>query len=188
MPAVIAAIYLLLALRVRISLEGSLCGAAGSLALSAGAAGVYIRFDGVISRKEEGVFLVLTPRYAAARRRQEKEKHIKSLRVVRTYLWFARTGRMEYLAAHVRLGLGDAGETAVATGFVRALAFAALRHLGRGAQVNLHVAPDFDGTSFTAHVRCVFSCQPGDMMLAAVRFFLKKKSRRVGRKTDSHHE
>jgi len=176
MPVVVAAIYLLLALRVRISLEGTLCGAAGNLVLTAGAAGVYIRFDGEIRRAKEGILLKLIPRYAArARKKKEKEAHGKSLRIIRTYLWFAKTGRMEQLAVYMRVGLDDAGQTAMAAGALRALASAALLHAKREAAVDLRITPDFDCASFAAYTRCIFSCQPGDIMLAAIRFALKKK-------------
>jgi len=181
MPAVIAAIYLLLALRVRVSLEGAFCGEAGSLALSVGAAGAYIRFDGEIRKREEGVFFTLVPRYSArAKKKQTKEANGKSLRVARMYLWLGKTGRMELLSAQIRVGLGDAGGTAVAAGLVHALAAAAMMRAGRSAQINLCVAPDFGCTSLAVHVRCIFSCQAGDMMLAAIR--LKKRKKKAGKR------
>jgi len=172
MPAVIGAIYLLLALRVRVSLEGSLCGTGGNLVLSAGAAGMYIRFDGVV--KKEGVFFTIAPRYAVRpKKAKKKEAHRKSVRVLRTYLWFARTGRMERLTVNARIGLGDACETAMIAGALRALASAAVLRVERG--VDLHVVPDFDCASCAMQICCVFSCQPGDIMLAAIRFFMRKK-------------
>ena len=77
MLVLIAAIYLLLALRVRILLEGALCSAAGSVVLMAGAAGIYIRFDGILRKTNEGVFLKLVPRYAGSTTWQAAAHHQK---------------------------------------------------------------------------------------------------------------
>jgi len=176
MPAVAAAIYLLLALRVRISLEGALCGTSGSLALSAGAAGVYIRFDSTIRKREDGLFFTPIPRYAVHTKKEGmKKERGKSLRIVKTYLWFAKTGRMERLSIRMRVGVGDAAGTAVAAGALRALFFSVLEHMDRGIQMDLQVAPDFEQPAFAAYGHCTFSCQPGDMMLAALRFALKER-------------
>ena len=176
MPAFIAGIYLLLALRVRISLEGSLCGGMGSLVLSAGAAGVYIRFDGIIRQEDSRIFLALVPRYAArSKKKRTKKAHGKSIRIIRRYLWFAKTGRMERLSLQARIGLGDAAGTAVAAGALRALASAVFERAGHGAQTDVYVSPDFERAVFAVRVRCLFSCQPGDMMLAAVRYAMRKK-------------
>ena len=125
MPAVAAMIYLLLALRVRISLEGTICGAGGSLSLIAGAAGMYIRFDGEITRKKDAYTLLLVPRYRKGRMQKKmKRTRSKPMNIVRTYLWFARAGKIEWLTADVRIGLGAAGETAAAAGILQALAYA----------------------------------------------------------------
>ena len=90
---------------------------------------------------------------------------------------------MEELAVHMRIGAGDAGKTAMAAGVLRALISAAFLRIGCGKILDLRIAPDFDGISFAAYVRCIFSCQPGDMMLAAIRYALKEKrsKRRKGK-------
>ena len=181
MPAIIAAIYLLLALRVRISLEGALCGTSGNISFMAGAAGIYVRFDGILRKTNEGVFLKLVPRYAGSTKKK-KEGHGKPLRIIRKFLWLARTGRMEQLTIRLRVGLDDAGQTAVAAGALRALTSAACLQVGCGAAMDLQVIPDFDCASFAAYGRCIFSCQAGDIMLAAIRTVLKKRKKKAGKR------
>ena len=177
----VALFYLLLALRVRISLEGALRGTAGSFALGAGAVGINLRFDGIIRKEKGHVFPVMASRYGAhAKKKRKKATHKKTLRMARLYFWFAKTGRMERLSVHIRIGVGDAALTAVAAGALRALAAAAFERVKRGAQVDLCVAPEFGDASFAAHVRCIFSCQLGDIMLAAIRVALKKRKKKAG--------
>ena len=109
-----------------------------------------------------------------------KRTRSKPMNIVRTYLWFARAGKMEWLTADVRIGLGAAGETAAAAGILQALASALLLHAGHGAAVQLRVQPDFNHASFAAHAHCIFSCQSGDIILEAIRFALKKKKKIAG--------
>jgi len=181
MLAMVAAIYLLLALRVRVSLEGSFCDASGNTALSAGTAGFYIRFDGKTRWTQEDGIVKLVPRYAGnPEKKKEKKASGKSLRIVKTYLWFAKAGRMERVAVHMRIGAGDAGKTAIAAGALHAMASAALLRLGRETAVDLRIIPDFDAASLAVYVRCIFSCQPGDIMLAAIRFAMKKRKKKAG--------
>jgi len=174
----IALAYLLLALRVRISLCLSLSGTSGSLMLSAGAAGFRLRFDGEIRRVRDGLLLSLRPRYGKLSKDKQPQKESgRTLRIVRWYLWFARTGRMELLSLHVRIGLGDAAQTALAAGCIRALAAAGFLRLESEADHELRVEPDFASPCFCMQARCIFSCQAGDIMLAAIR---AGKSRREG--------
>jgi len=174
----IALAYLLLALRVRIGLNLSVSGTSGSLMLIAGAAGFCLRFDGEIHRESGRLLLTLRPRYGKlSREKRPKEESGRALRIARWYLWFARTGRMERLALDARVGLGDAAQTALAAGCLRALAAAAFSRLESEAAYELRVTPDFGCACFCAQARCIFSCQPGDIMLAAIR---AGKSRREG--------
>ena len=176
MLALVAFVYLLLALRVHIRTEVALCGAAGTLLLSAEAAGVAIRFDGKIHRKGNGIFLTIRPRYGRlSKEKQPKEERGKSLRLTRRYLWFARMGRIELLSLDARIGLGDAAQTAVAAGSMQALAAAAFSRLDSEADSVVCVMPDFERTGFCAQARCIFSCQAGDMMLAAIKAALKNR-------------
>lgn len=176
MLALIAAVYLLLALRVRLQADAALCGAQSSLSLTAYAAGVELRFDGEIRCGEGGLFLKITPRYGVPLRFSGPAKvHVRRLRAATPYLLAAvRAGRFERIALHMRLGLEDAAETAVAAGMVRALVLSALSCLGCRADSDVRIAPDFGGAGVAAHARCIFSCQAGDIMFAVIKTAVRK--------------
>lgn len=181
MLALVALVYLLLALRVRIRTEAALCGMAGALMLSAEAAGIAVRFDGEIQQKGKGIFLTIRPRYGRlSKEKKPEEERGKSLRLTRRYLWFARMGRIEQLLLDARIGLGDAAQTAIAAGSLRAIAATAFSRIDSKADFALHVMPDFERAGFCAQVRCIFSCQTGDIMLAALRTALQKNSKKTG--------
>ena len=192
MLALVAFVYLLLAMRVRIRTEVALCGTAGTLLLSAEAAGVAVRFDGEIHRKGNGIFLTIRPRYGRlSKEKKPGEERGMSLRLIRRYLWFARMGRMELLSLDARIGLGDAAQTAVAAGSMQAIAAAAFSRLHSEADSVVCVMPDFERVGFCAQARCIFSCQAGDMMLAAVKAALKKTGkpdRYAGREKEQRRE
>ena len=99
MLSLIAAVYLLLALRVRLQADASICGAGSSLSLAAGAAGVELRFDGVLRRGEDGFFLHITPRYGAPLHFSKPTKlHVRRLRIARPYMIAAvHAGRLEQI-------------------------------------------------------------------------------------------
>ncbi len=179
MLALVALTYLLLAMRVRIRTEAALWGTEGTLLLSAETVGVMIQFDGVILQKEKGILPTVRPRYGRlSMEKKTKAERGKSLRMIRRYLWFARTGKMEQLSLDARVGLGDAAQTAVAAGCLRALASAAFLKLGSEADEELlRITPDFDHAGFCAQLRCIFSCQAGDIMLAAAKAALQKNRR-----------
>ncbi len=159
--------YLLLALRLSVCLDAALGMDGGSVSVSLRAAGVQLRFDGRIRR--EGLRLRIAPRYGKPRRQRRKTSRQKTL------LRFVRRRMLEALRSdpdaaafvQIRLGLGDAGETALAAGSLRAL----LRSAGAalGARVAVHVAADYAGACFCAQARCIFSLQVGDVILAAIK-------------------
>ena len=175
----IAAVYLLLALRVRLTADASLCGENSSLSLSAGAAGVELRLDGVIRREGNGIFLHMTPRYGPPRRAKAPAKlRVRRLRVSWPYgLAVLRAGSLEQAAMHARLGLQDAAQTALAAGAVRALLLSAYACLGSRAPLDLRITPDFGGVGLSAHARCIFSCQAGDIMFAVIKTAVRKTRR-----------
>jgi len=179
LPALIALIYLILCVRVRICTVLSLSGSCGCLMVSASAIGMALRFDAEIRRGNTEIFPAFRPRYGKAAR-EKKQGHEKALRRFRRYLWFARTGRMEHLGFEARIGLGDAGKTALACGCLRAVASSFILRFGRGAVCDLRIAPDFSHTCFSAYASCTFSCQMGNILLAAL-----KKNRKEGIKRKS---
>ncbi|MGN0772339.1 MAG: DUF2953 domain-containing protein [Candidatus Ventricola sp.] len=179
MLSLIAALYLLLALRVRFRAEASVCGEGSSLSFAAGAAGVELRFDGELRREEGGLFLRVTPRYGAPLQFSKPTKlHIRRLRAARPYLLAAvRAGRLERVTLRARLGLEDAAATAVAAGSLRALVLALLARLDSKAPCELRVTPDFGGVGLAAHACCIFSCQAGDIMFAVIKTAVRKTGR-----------
>ena len=179
MLSLIAALYLLLALRVRIQVDASLCGEGSALSLSAWATGVELRFDGELRREEGSLFLHIAPRYGGPLRMKTSTKlRVRQLRRARPYLLAAvRAGRLEQVTVHARLGLEDAAQTAVTAGSVCALLLAALARLDAGAPCDVRIAPDFGGVGLTAHACCIFSCQAGDIMFAVIRFAVRKTGR-----------
>ena len=179
MLSLIAAVYLLLALRVRLQADASICGAESSLSLSAGAAGVELRFDGELRRGKDGFFLHITPRYGAPLHLSRPAKlHVRRLRIARPYLLAAvRAGRLEQMTLRARLGFEDAAGTAVAAGSVRALLLAMCACFGSNAPCELRIMPDFGGEDLVAHARCIFSCQAGDIMFAVIKTAVRKTRR-----------
>ena len=179
MLSLIAAVYLLLALRVRLQADASICGAGSSLSLAAGAAGVELRFDGVLRRGEDGFFLHITPRYGSPLHFSKPAKlHIRRLRIARPYMLAAvHAGRLEQITLRARLGFEDAAWTAVAAGSIRALVLALRACLISDAPCVLRITPDFGGVGLVAHARCIFSCQAGDIMFAVIKTAVRKTRR-----------
>lgn len=179
MLSLIAAAYLLLALRVRLQADASICGAGSSLSLAAGAAGVELRFDGELRREENGFFLHITPRYGAPLHFSRPARlRIQRLRIAWPYLLAAvQAGRLEQVTLRARLGFEDAAGTAVAAGSLRALLQTLRACLGSDAPCDLRITPDFGGVGFVAHARCIFSCQAGDIMFAVIKTAVRKTRR-----------
>ena len=179
MLSLIAAVYLLLALRVRLQADASICGAGSSLSLAAGAAGVELRFDGVLRRGEDGFFLHITPRYGAPLHFSKPTKlQVRRLRIARQYILAAvHAGRLEQITLRARLGFEDAAWTAVAAGSIRALVLALRACLSSDAPCVLRITPDFGGVGLVAHARCIFSCQAGDIMFAVIKTAVRKTRR-----------
>lgn len=179
MLALVALSYLLLALRVRIGTEIWLSGLKGGLSLCVQAAGVSLCFDGEIIRPKKGDFFRVVPRYGKQpEEKQTKQKSRRTLRMIKAFLWLGRTGCIERLSFDARVGLGDAGETALAAGCLQALAAALFARLNSEAAQEIRVAPDFETTGLCVMLRCIFSCQAGDIMLAVIRTAVKKAGER----------
>lgn len=179
MLSLMAALYLLLALRVRVTADASLCGAGSSLSLCASVAGIELRFDGELRREDDGFFLHLIPRYGALPHASGSASlRVRRLRAARPYLLAAaHAGRLEQLTFHARLGFEDAAQTAVAAGAIRALIRALCAGLFGNAPCDLRITPDFGGVGFAAHARCIFSCQAGDIMFTVIKTAVRKTRR-----------
>lgn len=75
----------------------------------------------------------------------------------------------------LRIGLGDAWQTALAAGGMKAAAFSLLGALGAPRNTQVIVTPDFVQVGFCLQLRCIFSACAGDIMLAAASEAVKMK-------------
>lgn len=174
----IAAVYLLLALRVRICAQAAFSGADGSASLSMGAAGVELRFDGELHMAQDGKLVRFIPRYGllphvgrgGGTRRDRLRRAKGGLRIL------LRAGQIERAVLDVRLGLADAAQTAAAVGTLRAAGAAWAAYAGEYAPC-IRIVPDFGDSGVAARACCIFSFQLGDIMLAALRGAAKKTGR-----------
>lgn len=184
MLGVIAAVYLLLALRIHIGAEAAVRGTEASLSLNVGALGLRLHVDGELRREAKGLALRIGQGNAPLRLSRPTKAQTQHMRRLWPYALAAiRAGRFEGLALQVRLGLGDAAQTALAAGALRALLSALLAALGGGLPCMLRIVPDFKGTGLEAHGQGVFLFQAGDVMAAVMRAALKR-----ARKEDMERE
>lgn len=179
MLGAIAALYLLLALRIHLEAEGFVHGGTGGLTLHVGAAGLVLHLEGKLQRDQEGILLSMTSRRSRSIRlsrptRQQEKRMRKAWPYARAAL---RAGRVEGLGLQIRLGLEDAAETAIAAGALAAILSALLAGLGGGMPWALRVTPDFKGAGFAARGHCTFSFQSGDIVAAVMKTALKRAGR-----------
>jgi len=171
---VIALVYSLLCVRLRVQLEASFVNGQGSASFSVGAFGVQLRRDFALLWKPPSLAIRAMPRYGKAT--FPKKNPPRRGHRIRSYLINAlRSKQFERVALHLRLGLGDACATAVAAGTVHALACALLAAAGDPRISELRVTPDFAQAGLCAHMTGIFSCRLGDIMLAALRPARRKR-------------
>lgn len=180
MLGAIAALYLLLALRIHLEAEGFVQGRTGGLTMHVGAAGVVLHMEGKLQRDQEGLLLSMTSRSSRAIRLsgpngQQKKRMRKAWPYVRAAL---RAGRVEGLGIQIRLGLEDAAETALAAGALAAALSALLAGLGIRTPWALRVMPDFKDAGFAARGYGAFSFQAGDIAAAVMRTALKRAGKK----------
>lgn len=164
----IALIYWLLCMRVSLRLEASLIDGKGRVSILAGALGVILRRDYVLVHGEHVFSLRLKP---CRKRKQKKNMGAVSRLLVRTAkrtLLDPRVGERR-LWLHLHLGLGDACDTAIAAGAVRALLCALASGICDLRCCDLRVTPVFDGLCLRAQMTGIFSACLGDIMLAALK-------------------
>lgn len=174
----IAAVYLLLALRVRICAQAAFSHVDGSVSLSMGAAGAELRFDGELRMAQDGIRVCLVPRYGVLPRvgrgggtRRDRLRRAKGW--LRTFL---RAVRIERAVLDLRVGMADAAQTAAAVGTLRAAGAAWAAYAGEYVPC-IRIVPDFGNSGVAARACCIFSFQLGDIMLAAFRGAAKKTGR-----------
>lgn len=168
-------LYLLLSMRVTVRLLACMEAGHSVISVSVGAFGLWLRLDGVIV--PEGKRLGVRLRYGA--KRQGKHRHRKTdrraqRRWLRAVLPLLDVQRLEI---DVLAGLGQADQTAVAVGAIRASVSALLAAWGLKPAAALRVQAGFEHAAFWARGHCIFSFVPGDIMLAAARLALRKMRR-----------
>lgn len=166
--ALVLALYLLLC--VRVTAEVCAGAAKGRFAFSVdiGALAFHIHVDGYGEGRRLAARLPLP--------KLKKKPDVKGFRrgwpIVRAVL---RRADWELIALHARMGLDDAGATAMLAGGVRALADGLLAGLGRSACSDIRIMADFAARDVTATARCIVSMRVGDIMLAAAKAAGKKQ-------------
>ena len=173
----IALAYMLLCVRLKVVLEASWMENRGSASLRIGTCGFYGRYEKQLILGEKGIQVRSMP--CRGRKKQDKKESPLRKRLRRRLGPYLRNAilcrRFESMVVHVRLGLGNAAETAVAAGMVHALACALFYPLNRNQTCDLRVKPEFDQTCLRAFLRGIFSFQLGDIMLAAIKAAVRKR-------------
>ena len=164
----IALAYWMLCVRIRVQIEVFLINWQAGATFSASILGVHIRRDYVLIRGERPFSL----RFKLCGRKQKAKKESSMSRFIsrlakHILLDSLRNGRFERIK--LRLALGDACETAIASGAAHALLSALFACMGGLRGCDLCVAPDFKADRLCMHAVGLFSCQPGDIMLAALK-------------------
>ena len=122
--------------------------------------------------------LILELRAAGLRFSREKPIHLgrkkKNPRSVLPSV-LRQTARIERLEVDSRVSTGDAMQTALAAGSVRAAILGALAAVQGAQEMRVRVVPDYGACGFELRLRCIFSFCPGDIMLAAAKAAVRKK-------------
>lgn len=170
-------LYLLLSLRVTVRLSAGIGAQQSAVSASVGALGLWVRYEGVIVL--EGAKPHVQPRYGSKKRKGKKLKQ-RLDRCKRLWPWLrALVPCLDFARCDLllRIGLGQADETAVAAGALRAAISALAASLPAAPPLRLHVQADFERPAFLGVGHCIFSFALGDIMFAAARFALRKTRR-----------
>ena len=155
MMILVLAAYSLLALPVHGQIHIK---AAGLCARSS----IVLRALGVSWRRERPIVL---------QGKKTGEKPKGALRVIKG------AAKIQRIFITSRVGTGDAMQTAMAVGAVRAGVFAALGTLGVTAHARVSVLPDYRKPGFELHACCIFSMTLGDIIYSAAREAVKKRGK-----------
>ena len=169
----IALIYVLLCVRLRIQLEAGFTDGRGSAALGVSAFGISLRRDFVLTAGANGFAAV--PRYEKGKKKKNRASGYMG-RLLKDYaIQSLRSGQCDSVMLHVRLGLGEACATALASGTVHALACSLLAPLSELRNCDLRMTPDFEKACLCVHARGIFFCCAGDIMLALLKAAPRKR-------------
>ena len=169
----IALIYVLLCVGLRIQLEAGFADGQGSAALCVSAFGISLRRDFVFEAGVNGFAAV--PRYGKGKKQKNRTSGYMGHFMKAYAIKSLRSGQFDSLMLHVRLGLGDACATALASGTAHALVCSLLAPLSDLRSCNLRMTPDFDQVCLCVHARGIFSCSAGDIMLALLKAAPRKR-------------
>lgn len=115
--------------------------------------------------------------WGAGMDRKRESEHAKRIHAKRKMLRAAlRCARWGQTDVAVRMGTGDAAQTAVLAGGLRAGAEAFRLAAGRRFPLLFLIEPDFRQVCFAVDARCIFSFSPGDIMLAVLLAAVKKNA------------
>lgn len=178
MYIVIALFYLMLCFPVVVRAFTGLNDKQNSLQMEVSYLGLSVCFDAVLrfDIAKPGVHLI--PRYGrkkANRQSTEVKSRIRRLRRFMTV--YKSLNKVHETQLYIRLGLGDAADTAAAVGVCRALAALLFVRLFPADSEKWHVEPDFDHPGLLLCFSSIFSASAGDIMFAAVRAALDNGKR-----------
>lgn len=179
MLALVALAYWLLCLRLQVCIEASLYDWHGNVSLRVGAYGISLRYDTEIWLAEKPSLVHAKPRYPSVQRKRTKwQKHIR--RFLRSHLRSIITERrFERIVIHARVGMGDAAETAIACGALQTVLYTLFMPTDGGC-CDLRIIPDYSCACLCAMAQGIFSCQPGDIILAALQD-ARRKQKKTGK-------
>ena len=185
MLILIALVYLLLCLRLRVQIDVSIDRIQGDVSLSVGAFGLSVRHEAEIVSKKNGVGFCLESRGKMGNKRKNSAAQKIAVHLIVPYFRdVIRQRRIDRLTLHVHLGLGDACSTAVAVGGVYALFGILASAVVNPASCVMHVKPDFAKACFHVRGQGIFFCQVGDIMLAVIQSTWKKRQKGLPREND----
>ena len=169
MPALAGLVYLLLSLPVTLRLQVCLNGMKCWSEASAFALGAGLRFDARVLWRGA---LRIQPRYGKKEDApQEDEPPALPPGVLRTL------GRMARWDVSALVGLGDAAQTAMSVGTLRAGLCAALA--GLSLRGSVRVGADFQAQRFLLTARCIIHAPLGDIVFSAARAAIDEGRRRI---------
>lgn len=164
-------LYLALSLPVTVSVSVSVNERQSAVRASLFALGLGARFDAMVAK--HGLGLRLCPRYG----QKTKKKSRPSMRALRTLQPIIRETMAQIdvrrFDLYIRVGLKEAGHTALTAGALRSAAAALLSHLPTPRPCEVRVQPDFGGACFLMAAHCIFRAMPGDIIFAALKAAIK---------------
>lgn len=122
----------------------------------------------VIDLRAAGMCLRLEIKMTFGKKRKGRARGILTKALLRALI-------LRRLYVNIRVGLGDAWQTALAAGGAKAAVFSLLGALPAPRDTQVIVTPDFVSSGLSVQLRCIFSACAGDIMLAAASAAIKKR-------------